>query len=150
MTEHETLMTLAIDAAYKAVEHGNHPFGAILVKEDSVLLVAENTVYTENDVTNHAEMNLVRAAVQQYVESFLSKCTLYTSTEPCAMCSGAIYYAGIGKVIYGCSAERLSEIAGPHLTLPCREVFGRGQRSVQVIGPILEELSAAQHLKYWK
>ena len=86
------LLQTAIEVAQAAREHGNHPFGAILVDENNqVLLQAENTVVTESDCTGHAETNLMRFASQQFSPEKLSTCTLYTTTEPCAMCAVAIH-----------------------------------------------------------
>ena len=70
------------------------------------------------------------------------------------MCAGAIYWCGIGRVVYGLSEARLLELTGSHpenptLSLPCREVFARGQRMVEVIGPALEDEAAAVHAGFW-
>ncbi len=87
---------LAIAVAQRARAHGNHPFGALLVDENGqILLEAENTVVTANDATGHAETNLIRLASKRYSPDFLAQCTLYTSTEPCAMCAGAIFWGNV-------------------------------------------------------
>ena len=92
-------------AAEQAVEHGNHPFGALLVKAGEVILTAENAVNTENDVTRHAELVLVSRASKAFTPEVLAQCTLYTSTEPCAMCLGAIPWSGVRSVICGARDE---------------------------------------------
>ncbi|HKJ28092.1 MAG TPA: nucleoside deaminase, partial [Anaerolineales bacterium] len=103
----------AIALAQQARENGNHPFGALLVGPDGeVLLEALNTVVTEHDITGHAETNLVRLAAQTYDAEFLAGCTLYTSTEPCPMCAGAIFWANIRRVVYGLSEEGLYALTG--------------------------------------
>ena len=145
----------AIEVAQKAREHGNHPFGAILVDEnDQVVLEAENTVVTERDCTGHAETNLMRLATQQFPLEKLAICTLYTSTEPCAMCTGAIHWGNVRRVVYALGESEFYELAGPspdHLLLPCREVFSRSQRHVDVIGPSLELAVEARavHEGFW-
>ena len=145
----------AIETAQKAREHGNHPFGAILVDENNqVLLQAENTVITESDCTGHAETNLMRLASQHFTPEKLSTCTLYTSTEPCAMCAGAIHWGNIGRVVFALSEVELYELVGPspeHLLLPCREVFARSQRPVEVVGPApeLDAEAHAVHEGFW-
>ena len=97
----------------RARENGNHPFGAVLVDDTgTVVLEAENMQVTARDSTGHAETNLVRAASQRFDPDFLRRCTLYTSTEPCKMCAGAIYYAGIPRVVFALSQEGLRSIAG--------------------------------------
>ena len=145
----------AILVAQRAREHGNHPFGAILVDENNqVLLEAENTVVTGSDCTGHAETNLMRLASQTYPPEKLAACTLYTSTEPCAMCAGAIHWGKVGRVVYALSEVDLYGIVGPspdHLLLPCREVFARSQRPVQILGPTLELDAEAKavHEGFW-
>jgi tRNA(Arg) A34 adenosine deaminase TadA len=145
----------AIHVAQAARDHGNHPFGAILVDEnDEVLLQAENTVVTERDCTGHAETNLMRLATQQFTPEKLERCTLYTSTEPCAMCSGAIHWGNVRRIVYALSAVALHEIVGPspdHLMLSCEEVFSRTQHPTEVLGPALEldEGAKAVHVGFW-
>ena len=142
-------MRRAIELAYAAREKGNHPFGALLVVDGRVLLTAENSVNSKGDITAHAELNLVSKAARQYTPAILSQVTLYTSTEPCAMCAGAIYWAGIPAVVYGCGVERFAELAGGSLMIPCRHIFGFGGRPVMVVGPVLEEEAAAVHVGFW-
>ena len=152
--DHQHLRT-AIDIAQQAREHGNHPFGAILVDENNqVLLQAENTVVTASDCTGHAETNLMRLATQHFSPEKLATCTLYTSTEPCAMCAGAIHWGNVRRVVYALGETELYDLTGPspeRLLLPCREVFARSQRHVEVEGPALElsvEASAV-HQGFW-
>jgi tRNA(Arg) A34 adenosine deaminase TadA len=146
----------SIKVARQARDHGNHPFGAILVDEnDQVLLQAENTVVTGSDCTGHAETNLMRLASQNYSPDKLATCTLYTSTEPCAMCAGAIYWGNVGRVVYALAEVALYEIVGPspdQLVLASREVFAHSQRKVIVEGPALElDLEArAVHEGFWQ
>ena len=146
----------SIEVAQHAREHGNHPFGAILVDENNqMLLEAENSVVTGKDCTGHAETNLMRLASQNYSPDKLTKCTLYTSTEPCAMCAGAIYWGNVGRVVYALSEVALYEIIGPspdQLLLPSREVFAHSQRNVEVEGPAteLDEEARAVHTGFWK
>jgi len=146
----------SIEVAQSAREHGNHPFGAILVDENGqVLLQAENTVITDSDCTGHAETNLMRLASQHFPTEKLAACTLYTSTEPCAMCAAAIHWGNVRRVVYALSEVALYEITGPspdHLVLPCREVFAHSQRDVIVEGPAVEldPEARAVHAGFWK
>ncbi len=149
------LLRSAIRVAWLAREHGNHPFGAVLVDENEQFnLQAENTVTTEHDSTSHAETNLVRLATQHYSPEQLAHYTLYTSTEPCAMCAGAIHWSQIGRVVYALSEIDLYSIIGPspeHLLLPCREVFAHSQKLIEVIGPVpeLDVEARAVHVNFW-
>ena len=108
---------------------------ALLVRDGEIVMEAENTVESEVDITGHAELNLVRRAVHELGEEVVKACTLYTSTEPCAMCSGAIYWSGISRVVYACSAKRLGEIAGGSLlfslsgSVCARRTIRRSQRA---------------------
>ena len=151
---HEGYLLRAIELARQARENGNHPFGSILVDASGrVVLEAENTVVTGRDVTGHAELNLVQAASMQFDAALLRDATLYASTEPCAMCSGAIFWSGIGRVVYALGSDTLTAIVkdagAPTLALSCREVFARGGRSIEVSGPHLTEQAAAVHEGFW-
>jgi tRNA(Arg) A34 adenosine deaminase TadA len=145
----------AIFVSIQAKQHGNHPFGALLTNErGEVVLEAENTVVTDSDATGHAETNLVRLATKNYSLEQLRTFTLYTSCEPCAMCTGAIYWAGIGRMVYALSEQSLTPLTGanpenPTLDLPSREVLARGPRTVVVAGPALEEQAAEPHRGFW-
>src|SRR5689334_19449343 len=101
MSSDEELLREAIAVARNARSNGNHPFGALLADRDGqILLRAENTVVTGSDATGHAETNLVRLASAAYPADQLGELILYSSTEPCAMCAGAIFWSGIGSVVY--------------------------------------------------
>ena len=156
MATREELLLLAIGVAAQARANGNHPFGALLADLDgTVLLTAENTVVTGNDPTGHAETNLVRRAGSAYSYDELGDLTLYTSTEPCAMCAGAIFWSGIGTIVYALPETALYELTGDDrsnltLLLPCRDVFAAGRRTVTVDGPY--EIAAARevHEGFWQ
>jgi tRNA(Arg) A34 adenosine deaminase TadA len=146
----------AIDLARAAREHGAHPFGALIVDQEGQVLVTarNNAVPPKGDPTQHAERLACSRISRQFTPAQLALCTLYTSTEPCAMCAGAIYWTGIGRVVYALSEESLysltgSDLENPALDLPCREVFARGQRPTAVSGPHLEEEAAQVHHGFW-
>jgi len=153
--DHETMLRRAFDVAARASKRGCHPFGAILVGPDgAVLIESENGYLPDCDMTAHAERLLATQASKAHRPEFLASCTMYTSAEPCAMCSGAVYWAGIGRVVFGMTERGLKEMTGNHaenptLDLPCRTVFAAGQRPVEVIGPLLEEEAAALHRGVW-
>src|ERR1700745_4196546 len=151
-----TQLRRAFTVARRAHEHRTHPFGAILVGPDGdVLIERENGYLPDRDMTAHAERLLATEASRTLAPALLAGCTIYSSAEPCAMCAGAIYWAGIGRLVYGLSEHRLRELTGHHpenppLTLPCREVFASGQRATEVVGPLLEDEAAALHAGVWK
>ncbi|MGH7264696.1 MAG: nucleoside deaminase [Candidatus Rokuibacteriota bacterium] len=137
----------AIAVSRSAREHGNEPYGALLVGErGDVLLQAENTEITARDATGHAETNLVRIACARFDPATLAQCTIYASTEPCAMCAGAIYWGHIGRVVFGLGQETLPAVLGDaadRLALSCHAVLARGTRPIEVVGPLLEKEARA-------
>jgi tRNA(Arg) A34 adenosine deaminase TadA len=141
----------AIDIAQQARERGNHPFGALLADEaGQLLLQAENTVVTQRDCTGHAEMNLIRQTSRKFGPDELARCTLYASTEPCPMCSGAIYWSKVGRVVYALSARRLYVLTGSVSTNlpPCRAILEVS--GVTVCGPVLEDEALKVHEGFWR
>jgi tRNA(Arg) A34 adenosine deaminase TadA len=146
---HEEFMRLAIQASKDAVDHGNHPFGAVLVKDGKVLMTAENEVVTKQDPTMHAELNLVSMASKALGAEALAGSTMYASTEPCMMCAGAIYWAGITTVVIACPASRLAEIGGRSYS-PTGQAVLRESGGVEVIGPVLEEEAVKIHREFIK
>jgi tRNA(Arg) A34 adenosine deaminase TadA len=110
---------------------------------------------TGGDRTAHAESLLASQAARAYDVEFLAQCTIYSSAEPCAMCAGAIYWAGIGRVVYGQTERSLKAMTGEHaenptLDLPSVIVFAAGQRATEVIGPLLEDEAAALQEDFWR
>ena len=154
----EEYLRRSMEVSASARAHGNTPFGAILVDaRGHIVMEQENIEITEKIATGHAECTLAARASHQFDKRFLAECTLYTIAEPCAMCAGAIYWAGIGAVAYVMSERRLLELTGsneqnPTFDLPCREVFSRGQKTVRVTGPFpeLEAEAVRIHEGYWK
>ncbi|WP_316187223.1 MULTISPECIES: nucleoside deaminase [unclassified Bradyrhizobium] len=141
--------------ARRATSNGNHPFGAVLIAADGrVLIEAENGYMPAHDATAHAERLVATQACVSLAPEIRAAATLYSSAEPCAMCAGAIYWAGIGRVVYGLGERRLRGLTGNHpenptLDLPCRDVFASGQRATEVVGPLLEEEAATLHEGAW-
>lgn len=149
MQEHFPYIRECIRLAEASKHNGNHPFGSVLVHKGEILLRAQNSVISENDLAQHPESILARAGASKYDVGFLANCTLYTSTEPCAMCTGAIYWSGIGHIVFACSAEKLYEFASGGLHIACREILKQGERKIEVIGPILEDEAAQVHVGFW-
>ena len=107
-------------------------------------------------VTELAGVSPLSVVTVSYTHLDVYKRRLYTTAEPCAMCAGAIYWAGIGRVVYGMTEKELLAQTGadpqnPTFDLPCREVFARGQKAIEVVGPfpeLVEEI-AEVHKGYW-
>jgi tRNA(Arg) A34 adenosine deaminase TadA len=140
--------------ARRAMAMGRHPFGAVLIAPDGETVLAEQG---NIDTVNHAEATLARHAADNWPADYLWQCSLVTTFEPCAMCAGTSYWANIGRVVYGAQESTLLALTGAHpenptLSLPCREVFARGQKAVEVIGPVptLEDEMIATHRGFWE
>lgn len=149
MEEHEKFIRRSIVVAEAAMKKGNQPFGALLVIDGEIIYEAQNIIYTERDCTGHAETNLLRLASMQFDAETMARTTMYASTEPCVMCTGAAYWAGIKRIVFGCSTEAFKQNFGDSLLIPSAEVLARAVRKVEVIGPVLEEESLALHRRYW-
>jgi len=92
----------AVELARESISNGGGPFGAVITLNEKIISEAYNKVVLSNDPTAHAEVLAIRQAASVLKTHNLDKCTLYTSCEPCPMCLGAIYWAGIKKVFYAC------------------------------------------------
>ena len=156
MTPDQTIKHLrrANAVAARAMSLGRHPFGAVLVAPDGETVLAEQG---NVDTVNHAESVLARTAALNYSADTLWQCTLVTTVEPCAMCAATQYWANIGHLVYGMTEARLLQLTGNHsdnptMALHCREVFARGQKAIEVIGPVVEVEAeiAALHRDFWK
>ena len=149
MQNDEKFMRLAFELARAAVEHGNQPYGALVVKGGEIVAQAESAKLTTRDCSRHAELTVACQAAKLLSKEDMQECTLYTSTEPCAMCTGAIYWSGIGRVVYGCPNEDLGRILSGNLDISTREILSRGTRKVEVVGPILRDEAFEIHRDYW-
>ncbi|WP_291370903.1 MULTISPECIES: nucleoside deaminase [unclassified Acinetobacter] len=146
-------LKLSNEVGKRAISLGHHPFGAVLVAPDheTVLLTQCNI-----DTVNHAESTLARIAATNYPPEYLWQCTLYTAVEPCCMCSGTIYWANIGRVVYGMTEEKLLACTGNHdenptMNVSSAYVFSHCQKEVELIGPVpeLEDEIAQLQNGFW-
>ncbi|MEQ1768844.1 MAG: nucleoside deaminase [Devosia sp.] len=152
----ERLLRASFAVARRARDGGDHPFGSVLADEHGNVLREQGNGYTSEggDRTAHAERLLASWAAKNLSLDELSRATLYTSAEPCAMCAGAIYWAGIGRVVYGQTERDLKAQTGAHeenptLDLPCHHVFDAGQRATELVGPLLSEEAAQLQADFW-
>jgi tRNA(Arg) A34 adenosine deaminase TadA len=140
----------AIRLASEARNRGDEPFGSLLVHDGVSVLEARNAVNTDRDVTQHAELRLISRASKRLDPAVLSASTLYTSTEPCAMCAGSIYWAGVPRLVFGLAATTFEQITGgTGLHQPSRQVLGAASRLISIDGPILEDEARKVHLGFW-
>ncbi len=149
MTQDEKLMSVAIDLSKSAVANGNEPFGAVLVKDGEIVFTNENQIYTKNDPTFHAEAGLLREFVTQTGIVNLSEYTLYSSCEPCFMCSGAMVWMRLGRLVYGASNDDLSDILGESGAECSRMVFENSHYAPSVTVGVLREEAVAVLKEYF-
>lgn len=147
---HNHYIEQTLHLARSARRKGNHPFGALLVHDNRILLRSENTVVTQNDATQHAELRLVSKASRTLTANILTQSILYTSTEPCAMCAGAIYWAGIRRVVFGLSALQLGTLTTASFVVEAKNVFSYGREHVELTGPVMTKQCARVHQHFWK
>lgn len=155
--EHSYYLRKAVEVSMRSRKNGNTPFGAVLVdSEGNIIEEQENVEITEHKCTGHAEAMLAEKASKKYSRDFLWSCTLYTTVEPCAMCTGAVYWGNIGTIVYGMEERKLLEMTGsneqnPTFDMPCREILEKGQKDIAVLGPFpeVEEEVASVHRGYW-
>ncbi|HJB17332.1 MAG TPA: nucleoside deaminase [Candidatus Blautia excrementipullorum] len=141
MTPDEKFMEKAIALSEKAAEHGNEPFGAVLVKDGKVVYSNENQIYTESDPTFHAEAGLIRRFCSETGITDLSDYTLYSSCEPCFMCCGAMVWTKLGRIVYGASDRDLGKILGEEGNDCTAMIFSHSAFQPQVTGGVLREKS---------
>ena len=146
----------SFELAVETVRAGDQPFAAVLVgPEGERLIEGRQTRVGANDCTAHAEMNVVREASRRWDWAFLAGCTLYSSTEPCLMCTGGFGWSGIGRLVFGLSQARMyRDFAGegaPRFVIPnsCRELLANLRPPVVVDGPALEEEAIVVHRLAW-
>jgi len=158
LTEREQqLLRRAIDVSRRSRHNGNHPFGAIFVDSSgNVLVEAENSVVTTGDLIGHAETNLAREMGLSLTAEQIAGGTVYASCEPCAMCAGAMYWAGVNRLVYGMNESDLMVFDNgerdENATMTgvgCRAVLASGQRHIEVSGPHLVDEAVQAHHGFW-
>lgn len=143
MTQDEVFMEEAIALSKQAVAHGNEPFGAVLVRNGEIVYRNENQINTRSDPSFHAEAGLIRQYCEEAGTMDLSDCTLYTSCEPCFMCSGAMVWAKLGRLVYAASSRDLSAIFGDEGCACSELVFSHSGHQPTVTGGVLRDEALA-------
>ena len=150
-SDDERWLRRAIELAEKSVDSGDQPFGAVLVGPDGTpWLESGQTVESRRERLGHAELNVLIEAGRRWTRAELAECTLYSSTEPCPMCTGAIAWS-VNRLVYGLSQARMYELwpsdTPPRFIEPwsCRTLLERLHVPMEVIGPMLEGDAGAAH-----
>ncbi len=146
---HEQHMERALALARDAGDRGDEPFGSVLVRDGDIVMEAANAVNSDDDLRRHPELTLAQRAASEFTREECRETVMYTSTEPCAMCSGGIYIAKLGGVVYSVSAERAGEVANNDLVVPSADIFERGSVSIPVVGPVLPDEGEQIHAEWW-
>ena len=142
MNQDEIFMQKAIELSAAAIAHGNEPFGAVLVKDGEIVYTNENQIYTRNDPTFHAEAGLIRRFTEETGITDLREYTLYSSCEPCFMCSGAMVWVKLGRLVYGAGNDDLEAILGNDGCNCSKMVFDNSFWQPQVTAGVLREQAA--------
>ena len=133
----EYFMKLALEEA----RIGDAPYGAVIVKDNQVIIKAHNTVKTDNDPTAHAELNAIRHLTTKIKNPSLEGYTLYTTCEPCPMCTTVCLWARISEIIFGASIQDLIEAGVSQINLPSEEIIAKGFKEIKVTKGLLKEES---------
>jgi tRNA(Arg) A34 adenosine deaminase TadA len=131
----EDFMRIAIEEAKK----GDSPYGAVIVKYNEVIAKAYNTTKRDNDPSAHAEVNVIRSLTTRIKNPSLEGYTIYTTGEPCPMCSTACVWAGISEIVYGASIQDLILVNQSQISISCEEIIAKGFRNIKVTKGVLRE-----------
>lgn len=145
----EVFMQKAIELSRLAVAHGNEPFGAVLVRDGEIVFTNENQIYTRHDPTFHGEAGLIREFCAQTGVTDLRDYTMYSSCEPCFMCSGAMVWVKLGRLVYGASNIELEAILGNDGCCCSQMVFDHSFWQPQVTAGVLREESLSILREYF-
>ena len=143
MTDIE-FMQIAIEESKK----GDWPYGAVIVKDGAIVVKGFNTTTRDRDTTAHAEVNVIRAAIKSVPELSLRGYTLYTSGEPCPMCTGAIIWAGVSRVVFGASIQQLMKVGQPQIDTSSEALIRTAFINVELTGGVLAE-EALEVVRNW-
>lgn len=140
----EDFMQLAIEQSELALAAGNMPFGAALVRDGQLIQVAQNEQVTGRDPTAHAEVALLRQAWAAHGLDAARGATVYASGEPCAMCTGAMFWAGVQRVVFAATqADIIAALGGPALPIRTAEVLASATPEVVVEGGVSRAAAVA-------
>lgn len=134
--ELEQSMRIAIEEAKVSLREGNNGFGAVIIRDGSIIASAHDQEDTDNDCTSHAEINVIRKASKKLGKK-LSGCMLVSTHEPCPMCSSAIVWSGISGVAYGYSIKEAVFQGKNRIEFSCIEIFDRAGADIRISEGIL-------------
>jgi tRNA(Arg) A34 adenosine deaminase TadA len=135
----EQFLRQALALARQGREHGGDPFAALLVIDGAVRQQSWDRSVEMSDPTFHAELSVISEYCRAQQQFALEGATLYTSSEPCPMCAGAIHWAGISRVVFSVSQAMIQQRSGGRPKMDCAAIINAGHRQVEIVGPLLAE-----------
>jgi tRNA(Arg) A34 adenosine deaminase TadA len=138
-TDFEHYMRIAIEEAKCSRTEGNKGYGAVMVFQNTILGRAHDTVFTERDPSLHAEVNAIRQAVKEFGDIDLCGAILFSTCEPCPMCTSLAVWANITTIVYGISIEETAQLGKPRIMIPSAEIIRQSPVMIEVIGDILKD-----------
>jgi len=143
--DHDRHMERAIELAEAAVDRGDNPFGSVLVRDDEIVAEAGNRVHTADDIRRHPELDLAERAAREFTPAECAETVMYTSTEPCPMCSGGLRSAGLGRIVYSVGADEIHEFTGGAPSVRAAEIL---DGITEVTGPVMNDAGRALHEEF--
>lgn len=146
----EGFMRRAIAKARQGVAAGQSPFGACIVRGDTVVACEHNLVWATTDITAHAEVTAIRAACKALATIDLSGCTIYSTCEPCPMCFGACHWAGVDRLVFGAGIPDAERIGFGELQIAAARLRELGASPMEVVGGCLRAENVAVMEEWWR
>jgi tRNA(Arg) A34 adenosine deaminase TadA len=151
----DDFLVRALELAVQARKRGDHPFGALLVVDGDIIAEARNRVVSDHDITAHAELMLVRQLEDRDRLHQFREGTVFASCEPCPMCVGAMFWAGVRRVVFALSHSRLNELVRPPggesvgFIVSASEIGGAAMPPMSFDGPHRQDEAAKAHAGFW-
>lgn len=135
----ETFIRMVNRIAIQSAESGFDPFGAILVRKGKIVATSIDKCIQYSDPTAHAELILISEFCRSNQVISLEEYSLYCNVEPCVMCSGAIHWSKISRVVYGVRQSTLQSLSNGRLKPSSESLINSGHKKTEIVGPLLEE-----------
>lgn len=143
--DHDSHLRRAFELAREAADRGDRPFGSVLVRDDTVVMIDSNREVTEDDIRRHAELNLAHRACRELDPDERAETVMYTSTEPCPMCAGGMARAGFGRVVYSVGSDEVAEFMGIEPLMGSAEILNGVS---DIVGPVLNDEGRQIHEEF--
>ncbi len=141
----ESHMQRAFELAEQATERGDEPFGAVLVRDDEIIMEDENAIHTEADIRRHPELHLAYLACREFSPEERAEMVMYASTMPCSMCAKGMRKAGFGRLVYSVSDDEVTEFTGSANNVQSTAIL---EGATEVHGPVLNEEGRKLHASH--